>query len=294
MKKYIFMALAVLLMGCTDSPVDPVPNPDTEQEQPNQPNQPEQPNQPSKPDADFESKFVKQIALWDFTGAWCNFCPGGLRNISFVLTANPQFADCVHTMAFHSNSEGEDDLALPDGMTDRIMTDMNLISFGFPSFLLDMKIGGTLAEGSNLSNDLKQIAEDYPTYCGVALSSAVADGKATVNAKLFSEFDTTWRLAAFVVENKIKYYQMDGMQRKENATHNHVVRQIVSASYRGDRLGQVAADAEASKEYVFDIDPVWNLENTYIYVLAIDAEGVVNNMNYCLLNGGESDYITKQ
>jgi hypothetical protein len=197
-------------------------------------------------------------------------------------------------MAFHSNSEGEDDLALPDGMNDRIMTDMNLISFGFPSFLLDMKIGGTLAEGSNLSNDLKQIAEDYPTYCGVALSSAVADGKATVNAKLFSEFDTTWRLAAFVVENKIKYYQMDGMQRKENATHNHVVRQIVSASYRGDRLGQVAADAEASKEYVFDVDPVWNLENTFIYVLAIDAEGVVNNMNYCLINGGESDYITKQ
>ena len=290
MKKYIFMLLAVMVMGCTDSPVDPTPGP----EQPEQPDQPSQPSQPSKPDADFESRFIKQIALWDFTGAWCNFCPGGLRNISFVLTANPQFADCVHTMAFHSNSEGEDDLALPDGMTDRIMTDMNLISFGFPSFLLDMKIGGTLAEGSNLSNDLKQIAEDYPTYCGVALSSAVADGKATVNAKLFSEFDTTWRLAAFVVENKIKYYQMDGMQRKENATHNHVVRQIVSASYRGDRLGQVAADAEASKEYVFDIDPVWNLENTYIYVLAIDAEGVVNNMNYCLLNGGEFDYITKQ
>jgi hypothetical protein len=290
MKKYIFMLLAVMVMGCTDSPVDPTPGP----EQPEQPDQPSQPSQPSKPDADFESRFIKQIALWDFTGAWCNFCPGGLRNISFVLTANPQFADCVHTMAFHSNSEGEDDLALPDGMTDRIMTDMNLISFGFPSFLLDMKIGGTLAEGSYLSNDLKQIAEDYPTYCGVALSSAVADGKATVNAKLFSEFDTTWRLAAFVVENKIKYYQMDGMQRKENATHNHVVRQIVSASYRGDRLGQVAADAEASKEYVFDIDPVWNLENTFIYVLAIDAEGVVNNMNYCLLNGGESDYITKQ
>ena len=95
-------------------------------------------------------------------------------------------------------------------------------------------------------------------------------------------------------ENKIKYYQMDGMQRKEDATHNHVVRQIVSSSYRGDRLGQVAADAEVSKEYVFDIDPAWNLDNTYIYVLSIDADGVVNNMNYCLLEGGESDYILKQ
>ena len=95
-------------------------------------------------------------------------------------------------------------------------------------------------------------------------------------------------------ENKIKYYQMDGMQRKEDATHNHVVRQIVSSSYRGDRLGQVAADAEVSKEYVFDIDPAWNLDNTYIYVLSIDADGVVNNMNYCLLDGGESYYILKQ
>jgi hypothetical protein len=56
----------------------------------------------------------------------------------------------------------------------------------------------------------------------------------------------------------------------------------------------VAADAEVSKEYVFDIDPAWNLDNTYIYVLSIDADGVVNNMNYCLLDGGESDYILKQ
>lgn len=290
MKKYIFMALAALLMGCTDSSVDPQPGPDpgTGQEQPNQP------SQPSKPDADFESRFVKQIALWDFTGAWCNFCPGGLRNISFVLAANPQFADCVHTMAFHSDAEGVDALALPDKMTDKIMTEMNLLSFGFPSFLLDLKIGGTLSDGSTLSSDLNQIAEDYPVYSGVAVSSSVADGKATVNATLFSEFDATWRIAVFVVENKIKYYQMDGMQRKEDATHNHVVRQVVSSSYRGDRLGQVAADAEMSKEYVFDIVPAWNLDNTYIYILSIDADGVVNNMNYCLLDGGEADYILKQ
>jgi hypothetical protein len=63
-------------------------------------------------------------------------------------------------MAFHSDAEGEDALALPDGMTDRIMIDMNLVSFGFPSFLLDLKIGGTLSEGSTLSSDLNQIAED--------------------------------------------------------------------------------------------------------------------------------------
>lgn len=290
MKKFIFMALAILVMGCTESPVDPQPGPGTGTDQTDQPSQP---SQPSKPDADFESRFIKQIALWDFTGAWCNFCPSGLRNISFVLASNPHLKDCVHTMAFHSNAEGEDMLALPDGMTDRIMIDMNLVSFGFPSFLLDLKVGGTLAEGSTLSRDINQLVEDYPTYCGIKVSSSVADGKATVKATLFSEFDTTWRMAAFVVENKIKYYQMDGMQKKEDATHNHVVRQIISSSYRGDRIGQVAAEAELSKEYVFDIDSAWNLDNTYIYILAIDPDGVVNNMNYCLLGGGESDYILK-
>ena len=69
--------------------------------------------------------------------------------------------------------------------------------------------------------------------------------------------------------------------------------QHTTSSYRGDRIGQVAAEAELSKEYVFDVDSAWNLDNTYIYILAIDPDGVVNNMNYCLLSGGESDYILK-
>jgi hypothetical protein len=55
----------------------------------------------------------------------------------------------------------------------------------------------------------------------------------------------------------------------------------------------VTAGTEVEKTYEIEIDEVWNLENTYIYVIAIDAEGKANNLNYCLLNGGVSDYKRK-
>ena len=85
------------------------------------------------------------------------------------------------------------------------------------------------------------------------------------------------------------------MKEHDNYTHRHVVREIVSATYRGDRIGNstVTAGAEVEKTYEIEIDEVWNLENTYIYVIAIDAEGNANNLNYCLLNGGVSDYKRK-
>jgi hypothetical protein len=57
-------------------------------------------------------------------------------------------------------------------------------------------------------------------------------------------------------------------------------------------VGDVKAGEEASKEYVFDVDAAWNLDNTYIYALAVDYQGFVNNMNRCGING-RSDYNLK-
>jgi hypothetical protein len=57
----------------------------------------------------------------------------------------------------------------------------------------------------------------------------------------------------------------------------------------GDRIGDIKAGAEASKDYVFDFNQDWNEANTYVYALAIDSEGFVNNMNICSIKGN-SDY----
>lgn len=243
-----------------------------------------------RPGPDFRSEFQKHIALWEFTGAWCANCPGGYTNMNFVLSTDPAFTDYVHPMAFHSNTSGTDDLALAE--TDRIMTDMNLVSLGFPSYIADMLYGGSLVEGVGLTQHLYDTFEDNPCFCGVAVSSDVNGDQADVTVKLIPELNSSWRVAVFVVEDKVKYYQLDGMKEHDRYTHRHVVRRIVSTSYKGDRIGSQAnpAGTELTADYDVVLDAEWNLENTYVYILALDGQGVVNNMNVCHIDGGNADY----
>ena len=239
---------------------------------------------------DFVSAFQKHVALWEFTGAWCANCPAGYTNMNFTLTANSQFTDIVHPMAFHSNNEAEDDLAI--SATDQIMVDMNMVALGFPSYVVDMNLGGSLVESVMLKEHLLEVLAESPCYCGVAVSSIVDAGTAKAQIKLYSEVNASWRIAVYVVEDKVKYYQKDGMREHKDYTHRHVVRSIESSSYKGDRIGaQVTpADTELTETYEIAVDEGWNLDNTYIYVLALDSDGHVNNMNFCPIDGGTADY----
>lgn len=284
------MVMAAMFCGlsCTD-PVDPVtPTPEPEPEIPQ-----EKPDQPGTPDPDFESQFQKHIALWEFTGAWCANCPEGYNNMNFTLTAYPEFTDCVHPMAFHSNREDEDDLAIDE--TYEIMDAMKVVALGFPSYAVDMMLGGSLVANVALVDHLYQAMEENPAYCGVAVNSSADASEASVNVRLHSEIDASWRVGVYVVEDKVKYHQNKSGTYIKEYTHRHVVRRIVSASFKGDRIGGKVTEAgtEVSADYKIAIDPQWNLENTYVYVIAIDANGYANNLNYCLLNGGSSDYKRK-
>ena len=131
--------------------------------------------------------------------------------------------------------------------------------------------------------------EENPSHCAVAVSSQVADGKVKVTAKVHSEQSAPYRIALFVFEDNVKYYQKDGSLTHNEYNHRHVVRKVVSASYMGDRLGDIKAGEEGSKDYEFAVDPAWNLDNTYIYALAIDHREAVNNMCICPVNGN-TDY----
>ena len=233
-----------------------------------------------------ESQFVKNVAVFEFTGAWCTFCPSGYSNMNFVISRNDAYKETVHIMAFHSAGEGIDELAITE--TDKIMSDMK-IGTGFPSFLTDLRTGGGLSDGNAFRSSLVEAFGQYPSHCGVALESQIADGKIKVKAKLHSEKTSSYRIAVFVVEDNVKYYQKDGSLTHDSYNHRHVVRRIVSSSYKGDRLGDVKAGEEVSKEYVTDVDSAWNADNVYIYALAIDHKGFVNNLSICPVNG-KSDF----
>ena len=233
-----------------------------------------------------ESEFHKHVAVWEFTGAWCTFCPSGYSNMNFVISTSSFYKDYVHIMAFHSGSSGLDELGLEE--TDRIMSDMN-VGDGFPSFLTELRTSGGLSDGGAFKASLVEAFDENPAHCGVAVASELTDGKVKAEVKVHSELSSSYRVAVFVVEDNVKYYQKDGSLTHEEYNHRHVVRKILSASYMGDRLGDIKDGEEGTRSYEFEMNPAWNPDNTYIYALAINFNGHVNNMQICKV-GDTADY----
>ena len=163
---------------------------------------------------------------------------------------------------------------------------------GYPAYVTDMREVGLLNEGG-CDDSIESSLYDSPTHCGVSVSSTYDSEKSTVsvNARLFSEKSMTYRLVAYVLEDKVRGEQTMGTGSvNRNYIHRHVVRKMLSPNVRGESLGDVSAGSEKAKEYEFTIDEGWDIANLSVAVLAIDDNGHVNNMAVCSVDGGRMDY----
>lgn len=233
---------------------------------------------------EVDSRFERHICVMDITGTWCTFCPAGYRNLVFY-TNKAEWKDIVHMLALHDGASGNDPMAL-----DVTTTIANNYSLEFPSFITDMRDMGSLV------NDVLDIAssfncsiEDYPAHCDVKLATTLSEVEVSISATLFSERAENYSLAVWLYEDGIVAEQKDGSLIDKQYKHNHVARALLSRSWRGDSLGVVAAEEEATKNYTITLAEEWNAENMYVMALAIDKDGYVNNVAVCPL--GESvDY----
>ena len=236
------------------------------------------------------SAYQKHVAVWEFTGTWCAFCPKGYDNLNFVISRNDAYAERVHVMAFHSSSTGHDPMSIPEASAI-----MNALGIGdeFPSYALNMNLHGSLSDILFVSDDLRKDALENPVHCGVACSSRIVGNEANVEIKVISEREQVYRVAVFVVEDGIVAAQTLPSGVNENYVHDHVVRRVVSSTFRGDRIGEIPHGKEASVTYNVALSGDWKIENTYIYALAVNESGCVNNMNICSIDGGNSPYRLK-
>ncbi|MBO7192155.1 MAG: Omp28-related outer membrane protein [Bacteroidales bacterium] len=230
-----------------------------------------------------EGRFQRHVCVMEFTGTWCAQCPDGATVLNYLISKT--YKGKAFAMAFHNGDK--DPFALP--------VEQDLFKMfgwsGYPAYVVDMRDTGLLNEGGCDTAIEKSLAE--PAHCGVAVSSVydAEAGIATVDAKVFAERGMAYRVAAYVIEDKIKGEQMQSTGTvKKDYTHRHVVRKMLSADVRGDSLGQVKAGTETSKSFTFEVDSSWNMDNLTVAVLAIDKDGRVNNMAVCDVNGGTMDY----
>ena len=225
------------------------------------------------------SQFRKHICLMEFTGQWCAMCPEGATTINFY--ASQIYPDVLHVLAFHNQDEFE----LPQ----EAEFSKKFKFGGYPGYVADMKYYGLVSSGQ-FSEDLKKASSPDGLHCGIALSSSMANGKADVSIKVFSELSSKYRLAVYVLEDKIVAKQNVSGTYREDYTHRHVVRKMVSAFIAGDDLGLIEAESEKTADYKITLDSSWKAENLEVCALVIGEDGCVNNMAACHLDGGNAEY----
>ena len=243
-----------------------------------------QESDPVEVTAAFVSRFERNVCVMEFTGQWCSWCPEGAQLLHMLVT--DLYAGQAYALAFHN----DDDFAIP------AEADLQA-EFGwdsYPAYVTDMRDCGNLS-GSGCRLSIESSLYDTETHCAVAVTSEAAGEGFKVTAGLFSERTMDYRMAAYLVEDKIVAWQtVSGNITDEDYVHRHVVRQMLSASVAGDALGNVKEDEEKQQVYSFVPDPSWNLTNMTVAVLAIDAQGHVNNMAVCAVDGGSVDYELKK
>ena len=232
-------------------------------------------------DPSKEGRFQRHVCVMEFTGTWCAQCPDGATTLNYLV--DRQYKGKAFALAFHNN----DIYALPQEQELFKMYNWS----GYPAFVTDMREMGLLNEGGcddSIENSLKSA-----THCGVAVESSYDAETAvvTVDAKVFAERAMTYRIAAYVIEDKVKGEQtMSTGSVNKTYTHRHVVRKMLSGNVRGDSLGSLAAGTEKEKTFEFTLEEGWELKNLSVAVLAIDKDGHVNNMAICAVDGGKMDY----
>lgn len=230
------------------------------------------------------SKFVRHICAMEFTGTWCAMCPDGMAKLNYLV--DTKYKGIVYVMAFHVSSTDADPMEIKESLS---LSNRFKVS-GYPSCVVDMR-DKTDLNISDMRTSFNQSLENYPSHCGVAISSLYNKdaSKAEVTVKVTSEKVASYRLVLYAVEDGLRYQQNDGGLVRDY-THNHVVRKLLSASIDGDKLGQIAVNKEEVKKYTVDIDKAWNVENLSFYALVTDENGYVNNLAVCEAMNGNTDY----
>lgn len=231
-------------------------------------------------ESDPVSRFERNVCVMEFTGQWCSWCPDGAKLLQLLVSET--YEGQAYALAFHND----------DSMTIPAEGELKSV-FGwteYPSYVTDMRDCGSLS-GSGCRMSIEKSLYETVTHSGVAVSCAGDGGKYKATAKLFSESPMEYRMAAYLVEDKVIAEQtVSGNVKDEDYVHRHVVRKMLSSSVSGDALGAVDEGEEVTRSYEFELDPSWNVQNMTVAVLAIDNQGYVNNMNLCAVNGGNADY----
>lgn len=242
----------------------------------------------AKPVTGGASYYHKMLGM-QFTSVGCQACPmlsATLKSIQAELPGRLAVA------SFHMDFGNVAD-PMSIAATNSYRTNVLGNFSGLPRFFYNLRKGTLemISVKSQIEGELENELRNYPASCGVAIESVYDSSSRTVSltAKLTSNVTNTYRCLIYLVEDGIRYFQMNG---DDNYVHNNVVRAVVSSSLNGERFSsEVQAGQEITMKRSCQLAEGWNSDNMRIIVSMLTTlDGgktyTCNNVNECKL--GES------
>lgn len=218
------------------------------------------------------------------TGTWCPACPSAATAIHQV---EGNYPDRMVEIAIHHNG-GRSDPYEARPYADNFVRHYNVQYF--PTIMVDLDPDKqTNQTASALLRFVKNSVEEIPTIVGIAATSKVEGEKAVVSVKVGTKEAGEVQLMVAVVEDGIIGYQSSG---GSNYEHNCTLRTATADLYTGESLGELSKGQEVTKEYQFDLNATWNVDNLRVVAYAVIGTNVggeikrfVNNAVSCPING---------
>lgn len=194
-------------------------------------------------DVEQEILFQKNLLMQQFTSVECKNCPMMVQNINYIIT---QYPERIHVIALH----GDLNTIGIDPMSVSVYLDPLGKAFGvtgFPATMLDQRIFWSVNEAVAVMDVEECLAE--PGIVGIAIETQLSERNLGIKVKIKSteKFEHPCRVAVAVIQNKVKYRQLNGNFWDEEYIHNRVLR-----LYKTDVWGDVQEQGaiERGKEWV--------------------------------------------
>ncbi|MGN1210640.1 MAG: Omp28-related outer membrane protein [Candidatus Cryptobacteroides sp.] len=236
-------------------------------------------------------KYYQKLLGMQFTSTLCPSCPALSSTLKAVQNEYP---GRVSVVSFHVSAMGDDPMWLK--MSDTFFKSV-ADSDGLPAFAFNVRKNTEhiISEYSKIVNEMNRQLKDFPSTCGVALETSVADGKATVTVKITSEVASVMKYHVFLVEDGLDF---DQLGTTGAYVHNNVLRFCKSDSVWGTTFNAGKAlepGVEYSAQTTITLDQAWNTGSLRVVAVAMTTSDggmsyACNNLNDCVL-GNSADYI---
>lgn len=239
-------------------------------------------------------KYYQKLLGMQFTSTMCPSCPILSATLKSIQA---NFPGRISVVSFHVSAMGADPMYLK--ICDTFFKSV-ADADGLPAFAFNVRTNTEhiVAEYTKIVNQMNHQLNNFPSTCGVAIETSVADSKATVVVKITSEVATSMKYHVFLVEDALDYDQMGSVS---GYLHNNVLRYCKSDNVWGTTFNS-GKPLEEGKEYVatttIPLENEWKLENMRVVAVAMTTSDGgssygCNNLNDCVL-GSSVDYLLSE